>query len=85
VFFDICVDFGSLHESEQFQAACRRLKHLQRHAMDEEEEEGPPNIEDEKVLDHLTIKAASPYMEHFQQVEQKARINISKLSPYIQA
>jgi len=48
--------------------------------MDEEEEEGPPNIEDEKVLDHLTIKAASPYTEHFQQVEQKARINISKLS-----
>jgi len=62
VFFDICVDFGSLHESEQFQAACRHLKHLQRHAMGEEEEEkeeeeeGPRNMEDEKVLDQLTIK-----------------------------
>ena len=47
MFFDICVVFGSTHESEQFQAACRRLKHLQKHAMDkeeekeEEEEEGP--------------------------------------------
>jgi len=83
VFFDICVVFGSLHESEQFQAACRRLKHLQRHALDEEEEEeeeGPRNIEDGKELDQLTIKVASPYTEHFKQVEQKARINISKLS-----
>ena len=91
VFFDMCVDFGSLHESEPFQAACRRIKHLQRHALDEEEEKeeeeekGPPNMEDEKVLDQLTIKASSPYTEHFQQVEQKARNHISKLSPYIQA
>ena len=91
VFFDMCVVFRSSHESEQFQAACRRLKHLQRHAMDKEEEEeegegeGPPNMEDEKVLDQLTIKVAFPYTEHFQQVEQKARNHISKLSPYIQA
>jgi len=79
VFCDICVVFISTHESDQVQAACRRLKHLQKHAIDEEqedqeeEEEGPPNIEDEKVLNQLTIKAASPYTEHFQHVEQKAR------------
>jgi len=81
VFFDICVVFGSTHESQQFHAACRRLKHLQRHALEkeeeeeeEDEEEGPPHIEDEKVVDHLTIKAASPYTEHFEQVERKARM-----------
>jgi len=51
---------------------------------EEEEEKGPPNMEDEKVLDQLTIKVAFPYTEHFQQVEQKACINISKLSSHIQ-
>jgi len=56
------LDWNVVKRQNKINICARRIKHLQRYAMDEpeeeEESEDGPNIEDVKLLDQLTIKVA---------------------------